>query len=53
MTKEELENYVRVASGHARVIRASKPTRDEQVVNRMVTFARPNGTTCRQSKSAR
>jgi hypothetical protein len=37
MTPKQLENYVNVATGKARVVRASKPlTTEERVANRLV-----------------
>ena len=37
MTPKQLENYVNVATGRARIVRASKPpTTEERIVNRMV-----------------
>jgi hypothetical protein len=41
MSKEQqLKNFVAIATGRARVRASKPPTREEQVVNRMVTFAR-------------
>jgi hypothetical protein len=54
MTKEQLKNYIAVATGRARVVHSKPMTEQEQSINRAVVYARAqwNDMTPKQKRAA-